>query len=286
MSDTESSLIRACLVNPFDIGPRGVYADYLMENGEDEWARERGEFINWHIQISQQPFKNSMLVQYEEWADKAWYLFHGRVPLSRHSVYFQIRTRHDIVVKVHRSGGNPNGEIVIRNGMPEEVRLSIEEFVGKRMNPGCPRCRGRGFVEMVEAPPFKVMFDFSDADLAKPVEIRKFEMPCDYCGQGYAIDIGNRWPITTLHFTNRSGYEAVYSHATRCWEFWGARHDQREVMLRCRPESIRDVTEQLIGRTAINGMRGLYHLPPLPPIPWASSLTPSRPAEPPALGHR
>lgn len=283
----EAQLLHVCLANPFDIGPRGAYADHLMEFGEDDWARERGEFINWHIRFQEAHKEKSVRSkaaqdEKKEWSEKIWYLFSGRVPMKKYAARPSYRDD-SYAAEIHTPIHN-GGLVIVRNGMPEKVIMTCEQFMGPpRGTTRCNVCRGRGEIEKIEQPPFDSATLLSkhlagDDQKSGMYTFRRFTVPCEHCGDGYAIHMAKRWPITEVQFTGV--YDRVRNEADRCWEFG----DEviRDYEIYARPElnttsSMNQWRATRFSQAAVNGMRGWAGLPKLkwpdpPPRPRPRDL--------------
>lgn len=265
---TESEALKACLINPFDTGPRGPYADYLMECGEDDWARERGEFINWHIRFQAEHKGKTVMSQAarderNEWSEKIWYLYSGRLPMLRYQAN-RMRWEDSAVAEIH-VGIHGGGVVIIRNGMPEKVIMTCEQFMGPLVNGRtCPKCNNTGFINYREIPPAD--FRTFAEEVAPSIKniYQTMRASCDECFGGYATDIVTRWPLTEVQFTGPM--DRVRDIANRCWRFGEVVVDERALFLTRRGVSERNLStafQKEFSQAAVNGMRGWAGLPKL-----------------------
>lgn len=138
--DERASLLRSILERPHDNLPRLVFADKLEESGEDGLAR----FIRAQIELNQRGVKRGTEDD-ETWGlvcDLTEYV-RDHFPLS--GVFFgaySFKERPldggDIAVEYETTYGDVNPEVVISRGFVSEIKLPLEDFVGRR----CYHCNG------------------------------------------------------------------------------------------------------------------------------------------------
>jgi len=109
---TSTDLLSAVLADPFDDGPRLVYADWLQENGEPE----RAEFIREAISRRNDGTENGWIIQPH--------------------VHHKNAAAFKIVLK--------DSQYLYSRGFPDEIRCTMAQWIGGEWT--CPDCEGRGFL--------------------------------------------------------------------------------------------------------------------------------------------
>lgn len=177
MTSQERDLLRAVLVDPYDDLPRLVYADWMDENGQPEWA----EFVR--VQIR----RESDLDFHESPCDgmppcrpcrQANDLFANGLPLNCgfRAIAYPSRNFYDMVGAGHHEGVPA---VIFRRGFPDEIHCTLAELMGGE----CDECLGGRIVSRQG--------------------LETWAFPCRKCDnkktiEGLAKRIGEMWPVTKV----------------------------------------------------------------------------------------